>query len=919
MKYDITIKKNRKKKHIYSKILSNQNIIIAFCIFLTILNIYYNKTVIYKPKPVKPVIEIKPVIVIQEQNTEHYILIPLLYEHYDKLKNGLLTQFINNELEISNQKITLFIYITGVPKTTGKKCQSINNIIIDNIKIEVFCKQQKEYKGVAINNLINTIKGQNHRKETLVTVMDADDLYLSCTLYMVVEAFKRLKTNLILHSFTNKNDIRKANYLSGTKQDKCNEPNVELDAKQLLNLVKTKKTPWIIENAHHGHHTTTLETIITVKYGTAYRSQDSKFVRDVIQKYPESSQYLNNVFTVYDKPSELWKTIKLSKKKQIKKIEVTHTWMGYLGNEIWQYLALNGIAKTLNRNICIHNNKKLKNVYHYKPRFLDSVFENIKTFKTCKHKIDKIQQEQKHKYTNFQQDRKSENIFIAGYLQHNKYFSINDLKINKILLKHAENILQECDKWIGIHVRQYPKSHDDIAFDFKNVQNVLLDIGYHACIYITGNNYKKTKQIKEQILTQNPVITKIIVSNNSYNIDFAVLTLVDTLIINTGTFAYFAAKFNTNPRLKVYYNKNAKLLLGYKPIQKPPNNWFSYETKNLQKLDCENCYLDAIYRKLSIQFNDQDCFLSVPWHHVVEIKAREGNLNGIRKIHQLFLTDNKCKKQRFLILNKVFIGELNKFGNKLQLKPSFLEIFKTNNIVIASTRMESIAMLYTNQTSDLQSIYSKSITVPLYHDLSNSKYKINCTSKTKQYSISYSGTNHYRRKYYIPLIQSFKLKNITLFSKKQTKIKFIEQLCKSTFRLIIGGSFPPSYMLYETFQTGVIAIFIFDPTPFVRTKKNTKFSTTIVPLKQVLRLNQNIESDILYTKMPYADILDYKEFSFIISSTDNIKLMLQKIQKIDKIKLQEMQTKAKEVAKYFTPEYTYKYIRNKTNGLEIND
>ena len=40
---------------------------------------------------------------------------------------------------------------------------------------------------------------------------------------------------------------------------------------------------------------------------------------------------------------------------------------------------------------------------------------------------------------------------------------------------------------------------------------------------------------------------------------------------------------------------------------------------------------------------------------------------------------------------------------------------------------------------------------------------------------------------------------------------------------------------------------------------------------------------------------------------------------MDKIKLQEMQTKAKEVAKYFTPEYTYKYIRNKTNGLEIND
>ena len=72
-------------------------------------------------------------------------------------------------------------------------------------------------------DLINTIKSQNHRKETLVTVMDADDLYLSCTLYMVVEAFKRLKTNLILHSFTNKNDIRKANYLSGTKQSKCNE------------------------------------------------------------------------------------------------------------------------------------------------------------------------------------------------------------------------------------------------------------------------------------------------------------------------------------------------------------------------------------------------------------------------------------------------------------------------------------------------------------------------------------------------------------------------------------------------------------------------------------------------------------------------------------------------------------------------
>ena len=73
---------------------------------------------------------------------------------------------------------------------------------------------------------------------------------------------------------------------------------------------------------------------------------------------------------------------------------------------------------------------------------------------------------------------------------------------------------------------------------------------------------------------------KVIFSESDFAEDFASLTLVDNLIISTGTFAYFAAVWNLhfNNKHQIHYHKKQQLLFGYNPVNKNISfgNWVAY-------------------------------------------------------------------------------------------------------------------------------------------------------------------------------------------------------------------------------------------------------------------------------------------------------------------------------------------------------
>ena len=120
-----------------------------------------------------------------------------------------------------------------------------------------------------------------------------------------------------------------------------------------------------------------------------------------------------------------------------------HQFIGGQGNQIWQYLAMKGIAEKNGFRLCGDMPNKI------------SIME-VEPYAVCPKGQYQIVKE-----TNLNlltvPDKNTE---ILGYLQYTQYFgdlTIENFKIKEQHIQNAKNILLQCDEWIGLHVRMFPK------------------------------------------------------------------------------------------------------------------------------------------------------------------------------------------------------------------------------------------------------------------------------------------------------------------------------------------------------------------------------------------------------------------------------------------------------------------------------
>lgn len=570
--------------------------LVISCITITIVNFYFQLpftyfTIVSESRSLRLERNKLPSnksSLIDSKMHNHVILVPMLINHFlDGSLLHLLDQFKGNFLILTNQELNIFVSVSGASE---EQCSTIQLEIEKknlDVNVDLNCLKDKLYKGININLSVAKLL-KMYTSNVLVTIMDADDEFFPCTLFEIVELYRKSRSKLILHSFlTHREETLFNNICSSSKIA------TTYKGEYLYDLALQKDTSWLLENAHHGHHTTELSVFRDVKYGNGKRSQDSKFVRDVISHYGRkniTATFSDTIFTYYSGASEMWRKVGNDNVNNY----LTHTFMGDFGNEIWQYLSLLGLSKRLNRHFCIHEIEGLEGAnvlskYFMMPQFLGKVFSNVEEFQKCpsfeRQKV-KILKEKFREFTFFK-DQEAKILFIGGYLQHANYFksyfsATSKLKIRETLLNASKNRLKGCKMWIGLHHRSYPESHNDVKLQFPESYVNVLSFFYNKnyCLFVSGNKKKETGALIAKSYNFTDKFDKVIFSESDFAEDFASLTLVDNLIISTGTFAYFAAVWNLhfNNKHQIHYHKKQQLLFGYNPVNKNISfgNWVAY-------------------------------------------------------------------------------------------------------------------------------------------------------------------------------------------------------------------------------------------------------------------------------------------------------------------------------------------------------
>ena len=211
---------------------------------------------------------------------ENIVIVPMIYEHLKLFNEGLRKQLKN---------VPTVIYISGIG---NKKCP-----VIDNHYVE--CNKEYKFKAIGLKKTFQYV-AKKYPTNTLVTIMDADDMFNPCTLQQIDMFYRKYNPKLLFHSFSR----------TEITNTQCKDPKVTHDGVYIYDYArKTEgKRLHLFDHAHHGHITMYISVALAIDHKPIPRAgTDSQFMRDVIKKYgrnPDTIMFTNDIKTVYKKPSD---------------------------------------------------------------------------------------------------------------------------------------------------------------------------------------------------------------------------------------------------------------------------------------------------------------------------------------------------------------------------------------------------------------------------------------------------------------------------------------------------------------------------------------------------------------------------------------------------------------------------------------
>ena len=245
---------------------------------------------------------------------------------------------------------------------------------------------------------------------------------------------------------------------------------------------------------------------------------------------------------------------------------------GQLGNQMFKYAALKGIAKNnqydyivppsylwLEKNKFMYKVfKKLKN-YNYQNHFLFNYFE-LETLNKKQIKFSNFEREISPKHIGFDEElynSSPDNIQLKGFFQSPKYFKNieevlrKDFKFKRKFINLANNILPKLNDPISLHIRRgdYVTHPNHFSLDLNYYKNAIDYFGKDNEYFVFTDD-PEWFQNQDFYSPENfKLISKI--TKNSTVLDLYIMSLCKKHIIANSTFSWWGA-WLSNSRAVIY-------------------------------------------------------------------------------------------------------------------------------------------------------------------------------------------------------------------------------------------------------------------------------------------------------------------------------------------------------------------------------
>lgn len=235
---------------------------------------------------------------------------------------------------------------------------------------------------------------------------------------------------------------------------------------------------------------------------------------------------------------------------------VTGHMMGGIGNNMWIYQSLHGIARATSSELLLAETElsKLREVF-----MLDaSAYTNADGVNTSAFAV-----QNEARYDRFTPFNVTSDTRITGYLQHPGYLGVLapfPWVFHDSVVEAAKVVLAGHTEWIGVHVRRFPKRHlIDLMVPASAYQAAIdhaLQVAAAAdaqrCVLVTSNDIPWAKahihapclRFAPNAFLADPMLPDATEPREAHaengGRDLAALTMCHTLILTGGSFGYFA-------------------------------------------------------------------------------------------------------------------------------------------------------------------------------------------------------------------------------------------------------------------------------------------------------------------------------------------------------------------------------------------
>lgn len=232
--------------------------------------------------------------------------------------------------------------------------------------------------------------------------------------------------------------------------------------------------------------------------------------------------------------------------------------LGRLGNQMFQYASLRGIARNRGYDFCIPNhNHVIKDPYGFDMKIelfypFEMIYVQQKNIKLLDRGYAPVVEESHFHFDEVLFNMCPDEITLAGFFQSEKYFKHieteirNDFTFKKEILNPCKEMIESVGDVIGLHVRRTDyltnSNHTSLDLDYYSRALELLDASIPVVVFSDDTEWCKKQHIFD---SDRFMVSE---SNDPY-VDLCLMTLCKYHIIANSSFSWWGAWLSNSNKI----------------------------------------------------------------------------------------------------------------------------------------------------------------------------------------------------------------------------------------------------------------------------------------------------------------------------------------------------------------------------------